>query len=81
MRQDGSNPKIENDISRYFSEVTMPSQQETLGQIVVEILRSGRQINRKAICSKLLTRLELASGPEQERHYQDLIGLLFGRGD
>ncbi|MBK4726626.1 MULTISPECIES: regulatory protein YcgZ [Erwiniaceae] len=81
MRQDGSNPKIENDISRYFSEVKMPSQQETLGQIVVEILRSGRQLNRKAICSKLLTRLELASGPEQERHYQELIGLLFGRGD
>jgi len=81
MRQDGSNPKIENDISRYFSEVKMPSQQETLGKIVVEILRSGRQLNRKAICSKLLTRLELASGPEQERHYQDLIGLLFGRGD
>ncbi|BCQ39498.1 hypothetical protein ERHA54_21010 [Erwinia rhapontici] len=81
MRQDGSNPKIENDISRYFSEVKMPSQQETLGQIVVEILRSGRQLNRKTICSKLLTRLELASGPEQERHYQELIGLLFGRGD
>lgn len=81
MRQDGSNPKIENDISRYFSEVKVPSQQETLGQIVVEILRSGRQLNRKAICSKLLTRLELASGPEQERHYQELIGLLFGRGD
>ncbi|MCS3605770.1 regulatory protein YcgZ [Erwinia rhapontici] len=81
MRQDGSNPKIENDISRYFSEVKMPSQQETLGQIVVEILRSGRQLNRKAICSKLLMRLELASGPEQERHYQELIGLLFGRGD
>ena len=81
MRQNGSNPNIENDISRYFSEVVMPSQQETLGQIVVEILRSGRNLNRKAICSKLLTRLELASGPEQERHYQELIGMLFGRGD
>ncbi|AXU95470.1 MAG TPA: two-component-system connector protein YcgZ [Erwinia persicina] len=81
MRQDGSNPKIENDISRYFSEAVMPSQQETLGQIVVEILRSGRNLNRKSICSKLLTRLELASGPEQERHYQELIGLLFGRSD
>jgi len=46
MRQDGSNPKIENDISRYFCEVKMPSQQETLGQIGVEILRSGRQLNR-----------------------------------
>ncbi|WP_459447967.1 hypothetical protein [Erwinia amylovora] len=43
--------------------------------------RSGRNLNRKAIWSKLLTRLELASGPAQERHYQQLIGLLFGRGD
>ncbi|ADP12397.1 conserved uncharacterized protein YcgZ [Erwinia sp. Ejp617] len=81
MRLDGSNPMIENDNSRYFSEVIMPSQQETLGQIVVEILRSGRHLNRKAICSKLLTRLELASGSEQERHYQQLIGILFGRAD
>ncbi|WP_459447965.1 regulatory protein YcgZ [Erwinia amylovora] len=81
MCRNGSNPIIENDISRYFSEVIMPSQQETLGQIVVEILRSGRNLTRKAICSKLLTRLDLASGPEQERHYQQLIGLLFGRGD
>lgn len=81
MRQDNSNPKIENDISRYFNEAILPSQQETLGQIVVEILRSGRNLNRKAICSRLLTRLELATGHEQERHYQELIGLLFGRGD
>ncbi|MBV4366014.1 regulatory protein YcgZ [Erwinia sp. BNK-24-b] len=81
MRQDGSNPKTEDDISRYFSKAMMPSQQETLGQIVVEILRSGRNINRKAICSKLLRRLELASDAEQEKHYHELIGMLFGRED
>ncbi|WP_380184724.1 regulatory protein YcgZ [Kalamiella sp. sgz302252] len=81
MRQDGSNPKTEDDISRYFSEAMMPSQQETLGQIVVEILRSGKNINRKAICSKLLRRLELASDAGQEKHYHDLIGMLFGRED
>lgn len=81
MRQDGSNPKTENDISRYFSEAIMPSQQETLGQIVVEILRAGRSLNRKSICSKLLRRLEHASTPEQAQHYHELIGLLFGRGD
>lgn len=81
MRQDGSNPKTEDDISRYFSEAMMPSQQETLGQIVVEILRSGRNINRKAICSKLLRRLELASDAGEEKHYHELIGMLFGRED
>lgn len=81
MHQGESNPKTENSISRYFNEAVLPSQQETLGQIVVEILRSGKSLNRKTICTKLLTRLELASCPEQEQHYHALIGLLFGRRD
>lgn len=81
MRQGGHNPRTENDISRYFHEAALPSQQETLGQIVVEILRAGQNLNRKSLCSKLLRRLELASGPEQEQHYHELIGLLFGRVD
>ncbi|WP_428943324.1 regulatory protein YcgZ [Pantoea sp. FN060301] len=81
MRQDGSNPKAENDISRYFNDAALPSQQETLGQIVVEILRSDGQITRKAICTKLLKRLELSTSAEQEKHYQALIGMLFGRAD
>ncbi|WP_338564261.1 regulatory protein YcgZ [Erwinia sp. E_sp_B04_7] len=81
MRQNGSNTSIGNDISRYFNEAIVPSQQETLGQIVVEILRAGNTLNRKSLCARLLKRLEHASGPEQEQHYQELIGLLFGRGD
>lgn len=72
-------PQSPSDISYYFSRVHLPSQQETLGQIVVEILRSGRNLNRKAICAKLLSRLQLASSAEQEQHYQALIALLFGR--
>ncbi|WP_034917819.1 MULTISPECIES: regulatory protein YcgZ [Erwinia] len=66
-----------NAIARYFSRAAMPVQQETLGEIVVEILQSGCSLNRKAICSKLLQRLELASGSEEEKHYQQLIALLF----
>ncbi|MCU5775307.1 regulatory protein YcgZ [Erwiniaceae bacterium BAC15a-03b] len=81
MHQDGYNTKTDQDIAHYFNEATLPSQQETLGQIVVEILRSGKSINRKAICAKLLTRLELSSSKEQEKHYQQLIGMLFGRRD
>jgi len=45
----------------------------------VEILRSGKNLNRKAICTKLLRRLEVAASVEEERHYQTLIGLLFDR--
>lgn len=81
MRKDGSNPQAENDISRYFNDAALPSQQETLGQVAVEILRSGRQITRKTLCTKLLRRLELSTSAEQEKHYQALIGMLFGRGD
>ncbi|WP_427004054.1 regulatory protein YcgZ [Pantoea eucrina] len=80
MRQDIANyPTTANDIAHYFSKVSVPGQQETLGQIVVEILRAGKNLNRKAICTKLLRRLEVAASVEEERHYQALIGLLFDR--
>ncbi|NIF23942.1 regulatory protein YcgZ [Candidatus Pantoea multigeneris] len=66
-------------IQQYFSQASLPSQQETLGQIVVEILREGRSLNRKSLCTKLLRRLELAGSVEEEHHYHQLIGLLFDR--
>ena len=68
MHQNGYLPDTANAIARYFSAADLPSQQETLGQIVVDILRDGRHLNR----------LEQASTPEEERHYQGLISLLFG---
>ncbi|PLL42602.1 two-component-system connector protein YcgZ, partial [Klebsiella pneumoniae] len=49
----------------------------TLGQIVMDILNEGRHLNRKALCTKLLSRLDRARAPEEESHYQTLIGLLF----
>lgn len=57
----------------------LPTQQETLGQVVVEILSDGRNLNRKSLCTKLLSRLEKANGPEEEHHYHMLLGLLFER--
>lgn len=79
MRRNELNPQTADQIAHYFSKPALPSQQETLGFIVSEILRSGKNLNRKAICTLLLSRLEHATGPEEERHYQQLIGLLFGR--
>ena len=58
---------------------TAIAQQETLGQVVVEILSDGRNLNRKSLCTKLLSRLEKANGPEEEHHYHMLLGLLFER--
>lgn len=66
-------------INQYFAKTSLPSQQETLGQIVVEILKDGKNLNRKMLCTKLLGRLERATDSEQENHYHQLIGLLFER--
>ncbi|WP_154060094.1 regulatory protein YcgZ [Klebsiella grimontii] len=77
MQQNGYIPDTANAIARYFNKASLPSQQETLGQIVMDILNEGRNLNRKSLCTKLLGRLEVASGSEEEMHYQTLIGLLF----
>lgn len=79
MRQTGDRPTTGSDIAHYFKKATLPCEQETLGRIVVEILRAGKQLNRKTLCTKLLARLEVACSPEKEQHYQKLIGLLFKR--
>ncbi len=81
MRQNGQSPETISDIARYFNQASSPSQQETLGTVVVEILRAGQSLSRKAICSKLLRRLEFAVTPEQENHLQELIAMLFRRED
>ena len=60
-------------ITRYFAK----AQQETLGEIVTEILKDGRNLSRKSLCAKLLCRLEQATGEEEQKHYNALIGLLF----
>ena len=79
MQQNSYITNSSNAIARYFDKASQPSQQQTLGEIVREILCDGRSLNRKAICSKLLCRLETASSPKEETHYQTLIGLLFER--
>ncbi|KFX07526.1 two-component-system connector protein YcgZ [Pectobacterium betavasculorum] len=79
MHQNGHIPNTANAITRYFNKATLPNQQETLGKIVVEILSEGKSLSRKAICDKLLRRVEQACGTEEERHYYTLIGLLFDR--
>ena len=76
MQQNGYIPDTANAIAHYFNKASLPSQQETLGQIVMDILNEGRNLNRKSyvqncwLASKSL-------GFEEEIHYQTLIGLLF----
>lgn len=68
---------LNKEVAAYLSRAVMPSQQETLGAIVVEVLRSGRTLSRKSICLRLIARLEKASSPEEEQHLQELVSLLF----
>ncbi|RPD96883.1 two-component-system connector protein YcgZ [Candidatus Pantoea deserta] len=51
----------------------------TVGKIVCELMSAEKPINRKAICCKLLKRLEHAGCQEEERVYYRLIRMLFGR--
>lgn len=64
-------------ITRYFAKAELPSQQHTLGEIVAEILSDGRSLNRKAICTKLLSRLDKAKNAQEEAHFNQLLGMLF----
>lgn len=68
-----------NAIAQHFNKASLPTQQETLGQLVVEILTDGKSLNRKSLCTKLLSRLEKANSEAEEHHYHTLIGLLFDR--
>jgi probable RcsB/C two-component-system connector len=70
---------VNSDIAEYFSRAKLASQQETLGSVVVGILRSGQTLNRKVICLKLMARLDKAVSPEEEEQLQTLRGLLFRR--
>ncbi|WP_167522370.1 biofilm development regulator YmgB/AriR family protein [Mixta intestinalis] len=62
-----------------MADSTIPTRQETLGQVVEDILRAGQSVNRKAICSRLLVKLDGAAGTEMETHYHGLLALVLGR--
>lgn len=69
-------PASISDLSAYLHSAAQPSQQAILGSVVSEIIQSGRTLNRKAICSKLIGRLQHVTSPEEEQHYHALIGLI-----
>lgn len=69
-------PASVSDITAYLHSAAQPSQQAILGSVVSEIIQSGRTLNRKAICSKLIGRLQHVTSPEEEQHYHALISLI-----
>lgn len=66
-------------ITSYFKKASLPTQQETLGLIVSEILTEDQKLSRLAICTKLLRLAGMASSEEEITHYNTLIALIFER--
>ncbi|WLI77256.1 two-component-system connector protein YcgZ [Kosakonia sp. H02] len=56
-----------------------PSTEETLGAIVIEMLREKRQVSRQSLCIKLASRIDNETDPLLEAHYGELLGLVFGK--
>lgn len=79
MRRNLAPSSAESAITLYFNKNNIPSQQETLGLIVSEIIRENVQLSRMTICTKLLRRIEESSCEEEKAHYNGLIALFFER--
>ena len=79
MQREGRTSNTASAITAYFQKVTVASQQETLGNVVGEILREGRGLSRMAICTKLLHRADNAASDAETEHYNELIKLFFER--
>ena len=81
MHHNRFNEELSSDSAMDFSinEGELPSLEQTLGQVVMEILQEGMMVNRPSICTKLLSRLSESTTPDQEKHHKKLIGMLFGR--
>lgn len=81
MHHNRLNAEFSADSAMEFSlkEGDTPSLEQTLGQVVMEILQGGMTLNRPLICTKLLARLSDSATPDEEKHYKELIGILFGR--
>lgn len=67
------------DESAFFQPGCTLSQEELLGEIVIELLREKGQVSRQSLCIKLATRLDNANDPLTEAHYGDLLKLIFTR--
>lgn len=65
--------------AQHFNNVPNLAIDETMGRIVVEILEAGKNLNRKALCDKLLRRIEVAGSAAEEKHYQKLIRMVLER--
>lgn len=79
MKRNRAPSSTDSAIALIYNKNSIPTQQETLGLIVGEILKENVQLSRMTICTKLLRRIEEASGEEEIAHYNGLIAFFFER--
>lgn len=78
MQLNASTQRATNGSANLFSRPPLPAQNYTvtLGEIVLEILAEGKNVNRQTLCSKLLQRVDLVLNPEDKQHYFSLIAMM-----
>lgn len=55
------------------------SLEQTLGSIVIQMLREGKYITHQNICIAVAARITMNIRPELEAHYADVLRLLLTR--
>lgn len=71
--------KIASGIDTSTPALTLPSSEEMLGKIVMEMLRMGQEINRHSLCVKLAAQIDLSTDPALEAQLSELIGLVLNK--
>ena len=79
MRRNHAPSTAESAITLYFNKDNVPTQQETLGAIVSEIIKENVQLVRMTSWTKLLRRMEETASDAEKANYNGLIALFFER--
>lgn len=62
--------------NNHLSQLADLSDDQLIGRLVVEVLEAGKSLNRKAICNKLLSWIELAPSDELLKRFQHLLRVI-----
>ncbi|WP_312979791.1 hypothetical protein [Atlantibacter sp.] len=73
--KDSSGSRFSSDIS--FSHSELPSSEQILGEIVMELLRTRKTVSKYNICLTLISRIDTATTPQMEAHLHQVLGLIF----
>ncbi|NBD00029.1 two-component-system connector protein YcgZ [Atlantibacter hermannii] len=73
--KNSSESRFASDIS--LSQSELPSSEHIIGEIVMELLRTGKTISKYAICLSIVSRIDAATTPQMEAHLYQVLGLIF----